>query len=206
MDVKRRQGRPKQGEEEVGIRHILERARQAMRAKPFDLSSRKELSNAVGVTPALISYYFPKGANISDLVISPVIFSYYSDLNKIVCSTGSPTNKAINAASHLIFALKTDQVLFDAYTTMVDGPNPPETNFILEMQNAISRLMVECAALGIADLFPLTVRHGAFWGMCVAASKLQDPFDVQDLQPVFAPKPNRPEPSLEIGADERAYA
>ena len=188
MDVKRRQGRPKRGDEEVGVRHILDRARQAMRERPFDLSSRKELSDAVSVTPALISYYFPKGANIADLVLSPVIFSHKLKRDEILRSAASPTARAINAASHLIHALGRDKVLFDAYLAMINGPAPPDADLIQEMHNSIAHLMQECAELGIADLFPLTVRHGAFWGMCLAAAELQGTFDVQDLQPLFTPK------------------
>ena len=57
---------------------------------------------------------------------------------------------------------------------------------IAGIQAAIARLMQECANDGIADLYPIAVRHGAFWGMCTTAARLEDRrFGPGDFHGVF---------------------
>ena len=197
MSVQRRQGRPKRGEEEVGLSFILKNARVALRAKPFDLNSRKELSLAVGVTPALVSYYFPRDVNIDDLILSPVILSHRQTVENIVSSEMSPTQKALNVASYLISVFRNDKNLFNAYLALSNGPNAPYENHIQDMQLFINRMMEECGKHGIAELYPMTVRHGAFWGMCIAAAGLDSEFDIKQLRSVFGDEPHRWEPSVD---------
>ena len=169
---KRRQGRPKRGENEVGLSNILRSARDAMRSRSFDILSRKDLSMAVGVTPALISYYFPKGVDVADLVLSPVILGHFRNLKRTIDGPGCADLKLQIAYRGLIDAFAADKRLFDAYEAL--AIMSPHRGFTLvdEMRTALSELVDQCRILG-ASPSQTAVLHAAIWGMCKAAGEIE---------------------------------
>ena len=199
MCDKRRQGRPKSGQDEVGAHYILQKARDALRGRALDLSSRKEISSAVGVTPALISYYFPRGVNLADLILSPVILSHLHRCNEIVESTMPTDTKLREVTDLLIGAFRRDRNLFDAYSVMLHSCNPPEENLIGDFRVIIGALLTECEGAGFPAPYPTCVQHGAFWGMCRAAADLDVEIPVEELLS-FPSKSGQPRATTSIRA------
>ena len=161
--------------------------------RSLDLSSRKEISNAVGVTPALISYYFPRGVNLADLILSPVILSHLHRTNEIIDSALAAEEKLREVADLLICAFKRDRNLFDAYSVMLHSCNPPEENLLEDFRTLLGILLRECERAGCPTPYPISVQHGAFWGMCRAAADLDVDIPVEELLslPLLAQSPRR---------------
>ena len=78
-------GRPVR-DEEIGRTVILEKTRLAMRERPRADLQRNEIARFAGVTPALISYYFPDRSNLFEAAAHPVIESYVADVRRIITS------------------------------------------------------------------------------------------------------------------------
>ena len=70
---KRVQGRPARGENEVGAARIVEGMRAALRASQNPKVSRKEIAGHAGVTPALVTYYFPERNDLIEAATLPVV-------------------------------------------------------------------------------------------------------------------------------------
>ena len=91
-------GRPIR-DEEIGRTVILEKTRLAMRERPRADLQRNEIAKYAGVTPALISYYFPDRSNLFEAAAHPVIESYVADVRTIISSN----RQAIDRLNDLIF-------------------------------------------------------------------------------------------------------
>ena len=78
-------GRPIR-DEEIGRTVILEKTRLAMRERPRADLQRNEIARYAGVTPALISYYFPDRSNLFEAAAHPVIEIYVADVRSIIGS------------------------------------------------------------------------------------------------------------------------
>ena len=170
---KRRQGRPKRGESEVGLSYILRSARDAMRSRPFDILSRKDLSMAVGVTPALISYYFPRGVDVADLVLSPVIHAHLQHLKRTIDGPGSADFRLKIAYRGLIDAFAADKGLFDAYEALASMWPQRRFTLVDEMRSALSGLVKQCPILHASSPQTASILHAAIWGMCKAAGDIE---------------------------------
>ena len=62
------------------------KTRLAMRERPRADLQRNEIARYAGVTPALISYYFPDRSNLFEAAAHPVIESYVADVRSIIGS------------------------------------------------------------------------------------------------------------------------
>ena len=70
---KRAQGRPPRGENEVGSHKIVEGMRNALRTTRTVNVTRKDVASFAGVTPALVTYYFPERNGLIEAAALPVV-------------------------------------------------------------------------------------------------------------------------------------
>ena len=70
---KRAQGRPARGDNEVGSHKIVEGMRNALRAMQSAHVTRKDIASYAGVTPALVTYYFPERNGLIEAATLPVL-------------------------------------------------------------------------------------------------------------------------------------
>ncbi len=68
---KRAQGRPARGENEVGSHKIVEGMRNALRTTKTVNVTRKDIASFAGVTPALVTYYFPERNGLIEAATFP---------------------------------------------------------------------------------------------------------------------------------------
>ncbi len=73
MQEKRAQGRPARGENEVGSHKIVEGMRNALRTMKTANVTRKDIASYAGVTPALVTYYFPERNGLIEAATLPVL-------------------------------------------------------------------------------------------------------------------------------------
>lgn len=96
---RRRQGRPRQSEDEVGRDKLLERARVAMITRPQIDIQRREIAEVVGVTPALISYYFPDKWRLLEAAAHPIVVQHIGAIDKLLESGGTTEDLFIGLIS-----------------------------------------------------------------------------------------------------------
>ena len=94
--VPRSQGRPARGDGEVGRTRLLERTRDALKSKPRIDLQRREIAIVAGVTPALVSYYYPDKWDLFAAAAKPVIESYIAELVAILRSVAVPRLKVLS--------------------------------------------------------------------------------------------------------------
>ena len=73
MQEKRAQGRPARGDNEVGSQKIVEGMQVALRTLQTTNVTRKEIAWYAGVTPALVTYYFPERNALIEAATLPVV-------------------------------------------------------------------------------------------------------------------------------------
>ena len=73
MQEKRAQGRPARGDSEVGSHKIVEGMRCALRQMKTTNVTRKDVASYAGVTPALVTYYFPDRNGLVEAATLPVM-------------------------------------------------------------------------------------------------------------------------------------
>ena len=164
-------GRPVR-DEEIGRNVILEKTRLAMRERPRADLQRNEIAKYAGVTPALISYYFPDRSHLFEAAAHSVIESYVADVRLIISSNGS----LIDRLNHLIFLFVRFNVqeghLLDFYLEHIDKTSSRNKLALLE------EIYKEMLAFFDELLKTKTIRgesagviQSMLWGMCKHSSR-----------------------------------
>ena len=86
VSARRGQGRPGTDAQEVGRDRLLERVRAAMRLPPRVDIQRREIADVAGVTPALVSYYFPDKWTLRDAAARPVVEAHIEQIRALLQS------------------------------------------------------------------------------------------------------------------------
>ena len=86
-------GRPRHEDREVGREKLIERARAAMNLRPRTDIQRREIADAVGVTPALITYYFPDKWSLLEEAACPIIADHVATIEAILNAPTSMIEK-----------------------------------------------------------------------------------------------------------------
>jgi len=69
----RTQGRPVRGDAMAGRDWLIQKTRIAMKFKPRIDMQRREIAEFAGVTPALVSYYFPDKGGLFEAAAKPFL-------------------------------------------------------------------------------------------------------------------------------------
>ena len=124
-------GRPVR-DEEIGRTVILEKTRLAMRERPRADLQRNEIARYAGVTPALISYYFPDRSNLFEAAAHPVIESYVADVRCIIGSSRSAMQR-LNDLIHLFVKFNyREGHLLDFYLEHIERTSSRKNIVLLE--------------------------------------------------------------------------
>ena len=159
-------GRPVR-DEEIGRNVILEKTRLAMRERPRADLQRNEIARFAGVTPALISYYFPDRSHLFEAAAHPVIESYVADV-RLIIGSNSPLIERLNDLIFLFvkFNYKEGHLL-DFYLEHIEKTDSHENILLLE------EIYKEMLAFFEELLKTKTIRgesagviQSMLWGMC----------------------------------------
>ena len=102
MSIKRAQGRPKQGDSQVGRERIISGFIEMVRSGCYDDISRKQIADNIGITPALITYYFPKGNFLVKEAFTPVFRQWYAEFDQILSERTKIWNTRLVVSLELI--------------------------------------------------------------------------------------------------------
>ena len=171
MVEKRLQGRPSRGENEVGRAKIVEMLQDLLRRGNHRDVSRKQLAEQVGVTPALITYYFPARDELLLQATEPVVASYLSKIRSTLVSDLDQRVKLWELIQILIYCFKTESGIFAAYwdlrSRMTDQFAP---DLLADMHNEIVDFLNRYFIQDSADLLGEPFPRGALWGLCQIAA------------------------------------
>ena len=102
MTETRAQGRPPRGDGEVGRTRLLDRTRDALKSKPKIDMQRREIATFAGVTPALVSYYYPDKWDLFAAAARPVVETYVEEVREILHQVTGPRLKVLHLVTLFI--------------------------------------------------------------------------------------------------------
>lgn len=174
MIEKRSQGRPCRGINEVGRNRIIANLQQMLRERPFDDLSRKSIAKHIGVTPALITYYFPSRQSLIEEAAMPIIKVYVSNIRDILDSSSDNPTKLRLLVRALVNCYRYDAGILKAYNDIVlnqESSNP--INHLEVISPDISLFFEELIDTKLCTRYDIAALQGAIWGMCVAVAQAE---------------------------------
>lgn len=169
MVVKRIQGRPARGEGDVGRARLIEAAQVILRSQMAAQVSSKAVAEVAGVTPALVSYYFPDKSSLLDAATRPVVEKHLTALKRILESEDDPQTKLREVITVFIEANTADHQLLEHHLDFgLDGTadaGPHEESVRLLRRQLVAFLEAGMAA-GAWGRFDPAFVVTALWGIC----------------------------------------
>ncbi len=179
----RPQGRPPRGGQETGRDHLIESTRGAMRARPKLDIQRREIAEYAGVTPALVSYYFPDKAVLFEAAARPVIEGYAADVRLILGSRAAPKAKLKRLISLFLVFNSEQGFILDHY---LEGTSTKRRDDNVLLLSAVERELFAffetLVDLGIVRGDDPHFLPAALWGLCrhVGRRRQADMFQIDE--------------------------
>lgn len=163
----RAQGRPPRGDKEMGRDRIIQKTRDAMRVKPKIDIQRREIAEHAGVTPALVSYYFPDKSHLLELAAQPVIEAYAADVRAILKLETSLLDRLERLVS-LFLAFNGEQgfILDHFLEVSYVRRKDKKIEVLASVKQELSALFKELIAAGIVKGDDPNFVQAALWGLC----------------------------------------
>ena len=80
----------------MGRTRLLDRTRDALKSKPKIDMQRREIATFAGVTPALVSYYYPDKWDLFAAAARPVVEGYVEEVREILHQVTGPRLKVLH--------------------------------------------------------------------------------------------------------------
>lgn len=163
----RPQGRPPGRGRELGRDHLIESTRGAMRARPKLDIQRREIAQHAGVTPALVSYYFPDKALLLEAAAQPIVEDYAADVKQILRSRAEPTAKLKRLIVLFLTFNREQGFILDHYLE-VSRAKRRDANVALlaAVERELHAFCAELIELGIVKGDDPRFLPAALWGLC----------------------------------------
>lgn len=171
MGRERLRGRPRVGGEEVGRDKIIARLRDIVRSSHNFDTSRKSLAEYAGVTPALISYYFPKKDTLLVEIVRPIISRYADELHATLDLKLEMEVKMHRVVKLLLNLYIVDGNALDLYYDVSRRLGEPVPIEVARMTNLLATYFWQKGDVPTQDHFNAAVLQGAVWGMCRFAAR-----------------------------------
>ena len=114
--VKRVQGRPARGESEVGAQKIVAGMRAALRTLQNTRVTRKDVADYAGVTPALVTYYFPERDSLVEAATVPVVQALVEKVRNCIERDAPARQRLLEAIGVLLECYTRDIALIDLFS------------------------------------------------------------------------------------------
>lgn len=169
--VKRMQGRPSRGVGDVGRERLVEAARAVLRRRVPAGLSRKAVADVAGVTPALVSYYFPDPGSLVIAATRPFIGERISQLLSIIDDNASWHARLGRVAAFLVGLNEADATLIDrlieACRTQALDP------MLCHAYDGLRSFYIEGGKAGAWRSLDPDLFLFALWGMCKAVAEVK---------------------------------
>ena len=164
---KRPQGRPRnQAQGQDGRTLLIEATRELIKKDPALAAQRGEVARAAGVTPALVTYYFPDHPALLELAMRPVVDCYMRDLLAILQGADDLDTKLRSIILLFIRVHIEESHLIDAYVDLVRAK--PDAASMDELLGAYAALIefLKSADLPVGSGTNPDFIVFALWGTC----------------------------------------
>ena len=136
---KRAQGRPTRGQTEVGSQKIVEGMRAALRSLGNTNVTRKDIALYAGVTPALVTYYFPERDALIEAATVPLVEALLINVKACLTEACSAKQQFLGAINVLLECYARDAViikLFEEHKTAT--PNAEIPDLLIELEKTLT--------------------------------------------------------------------
>ena len=146
---------------------MIEKMREIMKSKPKIDIQRREIAEFIGVTPALVGYYFPDKRSLIEEAASPLIDEYIAEVRERIAATRDPL-EALRSLIYIFIKFNQESgYLLDFYiehvTTRKNHNSLPKLREIYEEMNGFFSELMRAGLIRGED--PRLVQS-AVWGMC----------------------------------------
>ena len=175
ITAKRAQGRPARGENEVGAQKIVVGMRVALRALKNTNITRKDLARYAGVTPALVTYYFPERNTLIEAATLPVVRELVAEVRASLNRVGSAQQKLSRAVEILLQYYTRDAViiqLFSEHSAL--APDAALPDLLGDLENAIRSFFESLQSTDRERVYDAVFLQMAMIGMCKSVATLKD--------------------------------
>ena len=185
MLEKRQQGRPKHGESQVGRDRIIAGIVEMVRSGSHGDMSRKEIAQYVGITPALITYYFPKGQLLLIDSIADVFATSYEELDAIL-SGAADYEERLTAAFRMILAFYKREYHVELLYADLCRKGILNDSVVERMKLRLARFLAQDPTLSGAEIATPEIRANVIWGACAQCARLNHAHAIDEIVGRFA--------------------
>ena len=179
--AKRVQGRPARGDDEVGAQKIVEGMRAALRTLQNTKVSRKDVAGHAGVTPALVTYYFPERNSLVEAVTLPVVRALVHKVRDCIERDGPARQRLIEAIEVLLEGYAADAAVIALFSE--HRASTPDTS-LPDMLGDLDRVLERFFAAWLLDnprsLYDAAFLRKAAMGACRSLARRQTDLSVRE--------------------------
>ncbi len=117
MLEKRAQGRPARGIATVGPHKIVEGMQDALRALQSNIITRKDIARFAGVTPALVTYYFPERNTLVEAATAPIVEKLATSIQKWISEDIEMDGILMNVIIEVLSCYSKDIAILELYVS-----------------------------------------------------------------------------------------
>lgn len=187
MSEKRAQGRPCRGDSQVGRDRIIQALQSLLRSGRYRDLSRKTLAEYTGVTPALISYYFPRKEYLLEEAIRPVLQTYIKELERIASGAGDRDEKLKYMIQLMLSLYEHDGKIIDIYYDILQYEGGRIGNEVDRMTDILTDFLAGYSEEHVSRHLSGAALQGMIWGTCKFSAMIP-PLPVQPISRYSTPE------------------
>ena len=173
MQSKRVRGRPKRLEAKAGKEKLVDHARTILRSRPQIDLNRKELADAAGVTPALVTYYFHDQPSLIEAVAQPIVDAYLTELKALLKQNISVEKRFRQLVILFLRISRKDGQLIDSYINYVKRTSSSQGSFLSGAFFELSRFFTECEEKNYFRSTNIAFLQTLMWGACKTVAQTE---------------------------------
>jgi len=169
----RLRGRPRQSEREVGRDKLIDQARKVIRLRPRTEIQRREIADVVGVTPALINYYFPDKWSLLEAASYPSIEYLLTTVEAILVSPVSTDRKFETLIQSYLTFHATSGYALEYYINASKNLNKKHNiDAIRSCRDKVCTFIREHHLEEVSDTRSAELVHATLWSVCECLGRL----------------------------------
>lgn len=169
---KRAQGRPARGDNEVGSQKIVEGMQVALRTLQTTNVTRKEIAWYAGVTPALVTYYFPERNALIEAATLPVVEALVDKVSACLEQTSSAHLALPHAVNVLLEYYARDSAIIDLFCEYkASTTNTEIPDLLKDLDHSVMRFFKRWLGDNKACVYDAEFLQKAMLGMCRAVAR-----------------------------------
>ena len=172
VQEKRAQGRPARGDNEVGSQKIVEGMQVALRTLQTTNVTRKEIAWYAGVTPALVTYYFPERNALIEAATLPVVEALVDKMTACLEQTSSVQLALPGAVCVLLEYYARDSAIIDLFSEYkASATNTEIPDLLKDLESSVTSFFKRWLGENKSCVYDAEFLQKAMLGMCRAVAR-----------------------------------